>query len=248
MSATYTKTEDGQYQCDVCGWTGSRSGFYKHRKVHDDETETHLEDESSTVSSEEISFTATDSPGSTDDEMNTSWMDWGDLSTEESATDFMPTPLKALQKKAGANRRTKRTKAELESARQTSKSLITLGLTFTDTLLSIWGRGQLLDPEFKVQHTDRDKEITSDAVVGAMEEKGVYLSDAISRTTVASVMLTWYVGAPMYRIQKKSKRSLFKGGRGSGLLARIPLIGRIFRRKRKPGLTVAQVEEMNNEG
>jgi hypothetical protein len=32
---------------------------------------------------------------------------------------------------------------------------------------------------------------------------------------------------------KMSKEGLFKGGRGSGLLARIPLIGRLFRRKRK---------------
>ena len=250
MSATYTKTEDGLYQCDVCGWEGSRSGFYKHRKIHDEEKtvkDTWLE-EDSTESSEEIRFTESDSPQSTEEEVNGTWMDWGDLSTDESATDFMPTPLKALNKKAGSPRRAKRTKAELESARTTSKSLITLGLTFTDTLLSIWGRGQLLDPDFKVQHTDRDKEITSDAVVGAMEEKGLYLSDAISRTAVASVMLTWYVGAPVYRIQKKSQRGLFKGGRGSGLLARIPLIGRFFKRKQKTGLTVPQVEAMTNEG
>ena len=245
MSATYTLTEEGLYRCDVCGWEGSRSGFYKHRKIHDEETR--LEDDS-TESTEEIRLTESDSPPSTEDEVSTSWMDWGDLSTDESATDFMPTPLKALNKKAGSPRRAKRTKAELESARTTSKSLITLGLTFTDTLLSIWGRGQLLDPDFKVQHTDRDKEITSDAVVGAMEEKGLYLSDAISRTAVASVMLTWYVGAPVYRIQKKSQRGLFKGGRGSGLLARIPLIGRLFKRKQKTGLTVPQVEAMNNEG
>ena len=247
MSATYTKTEDGKYQCDVCGWTGSRSGFYKHRKTHEEEKtvkETWLEEESS----EEIRLTDNDSTASPKDEETSSWMDWGDLSTDESATDHMPTPLKALTKKAGSPRRAKRTKAELESAPTTSKSLITLGLTFTDTLLSIWGRGQLLDPDFKVQHTDRDKEITSDAVVGAMEEKGLYLSDAISRTAVASVMLTWYVGAPVYRIQKKSQRGLFKGGRGSGLLARIPLIGRLFKRKKKTGLTVSQVEGMNNEG
>jgi len=241
MSATYTKTESGEYQCDVCGWVGSRSGFYKHRKIHDETEESvELHDDGDST----ISFESTESP----EVEESSWMDWGDLSSDESATDHMPTPLKALNKKAGSPRRAKRTKAELDSARATSKSLITLGLTFTDTLLSIWGRGQLLDPDFKVQHTDRDKEITSDAVVGAMEEKGLYLSDAISRTTVASVMLTWYVGAPVYRIQKKSQRGLFKGGRGSGLLARIPLIGRLFKRKKKTGLTVPQVEAMYDEG
>jgi hypothetical protein len=241
MTTTYTLSESGLYQCDECEWVGSRSGFYKHRKIHAEIVENdELHDDGDST----ISFEPADSP----EEEESSWMDWGDLSSDESATDHMPTPLKALNKKAGSPRRAKRTKAELESARATSKSLITLGLTFTDTLLSIWGRGQLLDPDFKVQHTDRDKEITSDAVVGAMEEKGLYLSDAISRTTVASVMLTWYVGAPVYRIQKKSQRGLFKGGRGSGLLARIPLIGRLFKRKKKTGLTVPQVEAMNNEG
>ena len=245
MSTTYTKTNDGLYQCEECTWVGSRSGFYKHRKIHNEKEEiVELRDDVDST----IDFTSTESTESTTVDEESSWMDWGDLSTDESATDHMPTPLKALNKKAGSPRRAKRTKVELESARNTSKSLITLGLTFTDTLLSIWGRGQLLDPDFKVQHTDKDKELTSDAVVGAMEEKGMYLSDAISRTAVASVMLTWYVGAPVYRIQKKSQRGLFKGGRGSGLLSKIPLIGRLFKRKKKVGLTVPQVEAMTNEG
>lgn len=240
MMVGHTKTEDGLYKCDECGWEGSRSGFYKHRKTHDEVVEedtTWIQEDSSETESETIEVDGSES----------SWMDWGDLDSDDSATDFMPTPLKALQKKAVSSRRTKRTKKEIESARSTSKSIITLGLTFTDTLLSIWGRGQLLDPDFMVQHTDRDKEITSDAVVAAMEEKGYFLSDAISRTAVASVMVGWYVGAPVYRIQKKSRKSLFRGGRGSGLLGRIPIIGRLFRRKKKTGLTIQEVEEMNNE-
>ena len=31
---SYTILESGKYQCDVCGWEGSRSGYYKHRKIH----------------------------------------------------------------------------------------------------------------------------------------------------------------------------------------------------------------------
>jgi hypothetical protein len=145
----------------------------------------------------------------------------------------MPKPLKALHRKAVERKRGKMSKAEIQSLRDTSKGILTMGLTFGDTLLSLWGRGQLLDPDFKVQHSDRDKELTADAVVGAMEEKGLYLANSISRTAVAGVMLGWYFGVPTYQISKKSKKGLFKGGRGSGLLARIPLIGRLFRRKRK---------------
>lgn len=237
----YTKTDEGLYKCDRCGWEGSRSGFYKHRKIHlvqEQQEPTWIQEDPSETETETIEVDGSDS----------SWMDWGDLDSDDSATDFMPTPLKALQKKAVVSRRTKRTKKEIESARSTSKSIITLGLTFTDTLLSIWGRGQLLDPDFMVQHTEHDKEITSDAVVAAMEEKGYFVSDAISRTAVASVMIGWYVGAPVYRIQKKSRKSLFRGGRGSGILSRIPIIGRLFRRKKKKtGLTIQEVEAMDNE-
>lgn len=241
MSVDYTVDDDGKYVCSCGEFTGSRSGFYKHRSVkhsppkEDTESEPIQVEESSTVVEEDTS-------------MDTGWMDWGQLNTDESATDHMPTPLKALQKKAVGSKRSKRTKAEIASARSTSKSIITLGLTFTDTLLSIWGRGQLLDPDFVVQHTDRDKEITSDAVVSAMEERGVFLSDAISSSTVATVMVGWYVGAPVYRIQKKSRKGLFKGGRGSGLLSRIPLIGRLFRRKQKTGLMVKDLEGGPVEG
>lgn len=235
MKVTYTKTDDGKYQCDECGWTGSRSGFYKHRAVHASlpkvESETIPIEEGETVESPIV-----------EDDTSTDWMDWGESDDTVKATDVMPTPLKSLQKKATDGRRAKRTKAELETARTTSKSLITLGLTFGDTAMGVWGRGVLIDPNFEVKHSDRDKEITADAVAGAMEERGLFLSDSISRTAVATVMLGWYFGAPTYRITKKAKRGLFKGGRGSGLMSRIPLIGRLFRRKRKP--IVNEVEEV----
>jgi len=239
MTVGHTVDEDGKYVCDECGWKGSRSGFYKHRAVHASPQE---------VESETIPIQEDSTPVEVEESTEQSWMDWGDMGGEDNSTETMPTPLKALNKKAVKSKRSKKTKAEIESARSTSKSLVNLGLTFTDTLMTIWGRGQLLDPDFEVRHSDKDKNLTSDAVVGAMEEKGYFISDSISRTTVATVMVGWYIGSPMYKIQKKSKKSLFKGGRGSGLLSKIPLIGRLFRKKKKPGITVEQAELMSNEG
>ena len=240
MSVSYTINDDGKYVCSCGEFTGSRSGWYKHKAVKhslpkEDSEDIPIIEESSQEDGEE----------STDE---SSWMDWGNIAQEENATDFMPSPLKSLQKKAVKSKRSKKTKEEIKSARTTSKSLVTLGLTLGDTVLSIWGRGVLLDKEFNVQHTDTDKETTADAVVGAMEEKGLFLSDSISRTTVATVMVGWYFGAPVYRISKRAEKGFFKGGRGSGLLSRIPLIGRLFRRKKKKrGLTVKEVEMMSNE-
>jgi hypothetical protein len=225
---SYTILESGKYQCDECGWEGSRSGFYKHRKIHQSTEETDVPEaggDTSFIPVEEeiVEVEVEDSP---------SWMDFETVSSGDSTPSQMPTPLKALHRKAAA-KKGKRTKKEIESLRETSKSITMLGLTFGDSALSVWGRGVLLDPDFKIERNDRDKEITADAVVGAMEERGVYLAENISRQAVATIMLGWYFGVPTYKIQKNAKRGLFKGGRGSGLLSRIPLIGRIFRRKRK---------------
>lgn len=238
---SYEKDEEGNFICECGDFKGSRSGYYKHNSVKHSlpKEETYID----TLIKEEEDNTTT-----VDDDDSTSWMDWGGDEVQDSSTDFMPTPLKSLHKKSTAGKRSKRTKAELETARTTSKSITMLGLTFGDSALSVWGRGQLLDPDFKVQHDDRSKEITADAVVGAMEERGLFLADSISRTAVATVMLGWYFGAPAYRIQKQSKKSLFKGGKGSGLLSRIPLIGRLFRKKNKQvGLTVEEAEGILND-
>lgn len=226
---SYTIDENGKYVCSCGNFTGSRSGWYKHKsKVHavqHSPPKVEVQNEPSDVELDDNSTIV-------DDEETQSWMDFG-MDVEDESTVHMPKPLKALHRKAVERKRGKMSKAEIQSLRDTSKGLLTMGLTFGDTLLSLWGRGQLLDPDFKVQHSDRDKELTADAVVGAMEERGLYLANSVSRTAVAGVMLTWYFGVPTYQISKKSKKGLFKGGRGSGLLSRIPIIGRLFRRKRR---------------
>tara|TARA_R110000751_G_C13778160_1_gene480780 strand:+ start:1786 stop:2502 length:717 start_codon:yes stop_codon:yes gene_type:complete len=230
MKVNFTKNDDGLYSCECGDFTGSRSGFYKHKAVKHSPLKEDIQNEPSNVEESTIPL----EEDSQEDGDSTSWMDWGDTQDSSSTTDHLPTPLKALQQKATASKRSKKTKEEIKSARSTSKSIVTLSLTMVDSLLSIWGRGVLLDPDFEVKHGDKDKEITSDAVVGAMEEKGLFLSDSLSRTAVATVLVGWYIGAPAYKITKKAERGLFKGGRGSGLLSRIPLIGRLFKKKVKP--------------
>lgn len=233
---SFTILESGKYQCDVCGWEGSRSGYYKHRKIHQSTEENErLEEEVETV---EIPIADSNVE---EEDSSISWMDFETVDSESKTPSTMPTPLKALHRKASA-KKGRRTKAEVESLRETSKSITMLGLTFGDSALSVWGRGVLLDPDFKIERNDRDKEITADAVVGAMEERGVYLAESVSRQAVAAVMLGWYFGVPTYKISKKAKRGLFKGGRGSGLLSRIPLIGRLFRRKQRVQPPIVEVE------
>lgn len=236
--------EDGFYNCLECDWSGSRSGYYKHRKAkHSDKG---VEDSTSSAMPPSVDDVQT--PAAQDDssdevpsstptsedieiEADETWLNWGATEEVDNSTHSMPTPLKALKQKATKGKRSKRTKAELKSARDTSKNILNLGLTFSDTLMTAWGRGATLDPDFEVVHSQTDKDLVSEAGVAYMEEKGIFLSDRISKGMVFGAMLTWYHAVPLNEIRKKSKVPMFK--KTGGFLRRIPIIGRLFGRKKK---------------
>jgi len=240
----YEVDDDGFYTCLECDWTGSKSGYYKHRKAkHSDKVEGELSsmppngEDAVSPSADDSSF---DSPSAasedipvedSDETPNDSWMNWGANEEEDDTTHHMPSPLKGLKKKATKGKRSKRTKAELSSARETSKNIMNMALGFSDTCMTYWGRGLTLDDTYLVSHSARDKDLVSEAGVAYMEEKGIFLSDRISKGMVFGAMLTWYHGVPLNDIRKKSKAPLFK--RTGGILRRIPLLGRLFGRKKK---------------
>lgn len=238
MTVEYEIDNDGKYICSCGNFRGSRSGWYKHKAVKHSppkvEQEIIIENVESDDEVEQVEI-----------KNESSWMDF-DQQESSNEPSQMPTPLKALHRKA-VGKKGKRTKQEMESLRETSKSITMLGLTFGDTILSIWGRGVLLDPEYKIERNDRDKEITADAVVGAMEEKGVYFAESISRTAVATLMLGWYYGVPTYNITKKAKKGIFKSGRAGGILSKIPPFSWIGRRKRRRQQQMQQQQEQQQE-
>jgi hypothetical protein len=257
------------YTCLECqDFIGKRSGYYKHRKAkHSHGEEGSVSPPSSVSAADTSSEVAEPLPASIDDEEsfreedhaldddvgqedeessdtgevddNSSWMNWG-TDIEDTANYHMPTPLKAMKKKATKGKRTKRSAKELVAARDTSKNLVVMGLGFSDTLMSAYGRGVTMDKDFKVEHSQRDKELVAEAQVAYMEEKGIFLSDRISKGMVAGAMLVWYHGVPMNDIRKKAKRPLLK--RGGGLLKRLPIINRLFRRKKKTTQQTLPVE------
>ena len=89
--------------------------------------------------------------------------------------------------------------------------------------------GVLLDKDFEVQHKQSDKELVAESGVAYMEEKGIFLSDRISKGVVFASMMGWYHLVPLNDIRKKSEKPFFK--RGGSLLSKIPLIGRLFKKK-----------------
>ena len=71
------------------------------------------------------------------------------------------------------------------------------------------------------------KDLVANAQYRYLEEKGLFLTNYLSTGAIAGSLTIWYVGAPMIRIRKNAQRKLIKGR----LLSRLPLIGRLFRRK-----------------
>jgi hypothetical protein len=168
---------------------------------------------------------AVDTPDQESDQPD--WMSF-QFSKEEGSTDQIPTTFKAAVA-SGSGKKGKLTKAEREALIKRNTAILKLGLTSVDHLLSKYAQAVTLDPDMIISHSESDKDLVANAQMAYLEEKGLFLTNYLSTGVVAASLTAWYVGSPIIRIRKKAKRKLFKS---RGLLARLPLIGRFFRRKK----------------
>lgn len=248
------------YVCETCGKEyKTRSGLWKHQKklkhgkfadsgkIIEGDGYSGLTDEPSTLNtspetqskptqpendvSHSSSASTTQAVGEdtfSDDE----WFNF-DFGESEDKTDTIPTPLKLVVNQpldVGG----KMTKAQREAFKTQNMALLKMGLTTTDLLLSKYGQAITLDKEFKVEHSESDKDLVANAQYRYLEEKGLFLTNYLSSGIVAGSLTAWYIGSPLMRIRKKRKKASMVGG----LLSRLPLIGRLF--KRKPKVEIAQ--------
>lgn len=238
-----------EYICEPCGKSyKTRSGLWKHQKklkhgkyASDEEVIEIIEQAYTKSSGENTSDSPirSETPPVSDtippEDTQTSWMDF-DFGTDEESTDTIPSTFKSVftPVPSGSGKMSKAQSAALENQ---NKGILKMGLTTIDSLMSKYGQAVSLDPDFEVKHSDSDKELVSNAQYRWMEEKGFFLTNYLSTGMIAGSLTVWYVGAPMMRIRKKAKRKLFKG---RGLLARLPLIGRLFRRKQEETSEIGQ--------
>ena len=238
------------YVCETCGKEyKTRSGLWKHQKklkhgkYASDEEIIEIIENAHTKSSGGLSASpkrsetppVSDNTPPPEDTQKTSWMDY-DFGSDDETTDMIPSTFKSVftPVPSGTGKLSKAQAAALENQ---NKGILKMGLTTIDSLLSKYGQAVSLDPDFEVKHSDSDKELVSNAQYRWMEEKGFFLTNYLSTGMIAGSLTVWYVGAPMMRIRKKAKRKLFKG---RGLLARLPLIGRLFRRKQEETSEIGQ--------
>ena len=156
-----------------------------------------------------------------------------DFGETDDKTDTIPTPLKMVVNQpidAGG----KMSKAQKEAFRSQNMAILKMGLTTTDLLLSKYGQAVSLDKDFKVEHSESDKDLVANAQYRFLEEKGLFLTNYLSSGIIAGSLTAWYVGSPLMRIRKKRKKSSMVGS----LFSRLPLIGRFF--KKKPKIEIAQ--------
>ena len=223
--------------CSKCGKAyKSRSGLWKHEQKCDkdpmEHTQSSVVDEPVDTSSSVASPTPTDSNEVAEDTPTSTWMDFDLGAGEVEYTDTAPTALKMITSMKPKDRN-KLTKAEEKAFKETEKAMLKMVLGGIDTVLTQYGKAVCIDPDFVVKHSESSKEMVASAQYAWMEEKGLSITKYANKGVVAGALTGWYIGAPLMRIKRDAKKPMLKriGGGSRSLLSRIPLIGRLFKRK-----------------
>lgn len=246
-----------EHICETCGKEyKTRSGLWKHQKKlgHGKFAPDHISqathenalpvEETQSFGGESVRPTNTDTPpvleSTSPPEDTPEWMSF-DFGSDTETTDTIPTTFKSVftPVPSGSGKMTKAQAAALENQ---NKGILKMGLTTIDVLLTKYAQAITLDPDIEVKHSESDKDLVANAQYRWMEENGFFLTNYLSTGMIAGSLTVWYVGQPILRVRKKAKKRLFKG---RGLLARLPLIGRLFRRKQPEVPEIGQsVEEV----
>lgn len=237
-----------EYQCDSCGEPLSKSGYYAAKKrgycracKPSKQSETKTQGgETSTVSGYNMDARSSPSPSpppiqetseSVPIEESETSADWMDFEFEESeATESMPNALKMLSAFGGGE---KKTPAQIEMMHTTNLEILKMGLTATDVLITKYGQAVMLDEDYSCKHGEEDKHLVAMAQYNWMMEKGIDPSSLVGTGAIAAAMTGYYIVPPVLKVRKKAKVRLFKNAsRVFSFPARLPIIGRFFRRKK----------------
>lgn len=233
-----------EYACSNCDAPLSKSGYYSAKKrgycrsCKPSKTE-RPQGEASNVSvlskDEGVFSSPPPSPPSQDDvpvDSDTSSSEWLDFEFEESeTTETIPSALKMLSSFSGGE---KKTPEQLQMMHTTNLEILKMGLSATDVLITKYGKAVTLDDEYLCRHGEEDKHMVALAQYQWMMEKGIDPSSLVGTGAIAAAMTGYYVIPPVLKVRKKAKVKLFKNaGRFMSFPKRIPIIGRLFSRKKR---------------
>lgn len=227
-----------QYQCEGCGKELSKSGYYKHRKKCPDYIA--LKDLQETpqptpkIEEETVQFSDEAEDIEIEEEAERpDWFDW-DSGESDEATEHFPTALKMVAGQGASPSSRNPSKAQIEAMHNTNLNMLIMGLGGVDMLIQSYGRAVTLDDELTVRHSESDKEMVAHAQYNWMLEKGINPSRLVSTGSIAAALTTYYVVPPILKIRKKSKIKLaskFAFRKTGNFLSKIPLIGRLFKKR-----------------
>jgi len=239
--------ETGRYECDECDSTfKTRAGLWKHKKNKHPKQSLPVDEKASNTDDmrepqtkgEPVSSFSDDSTG---EDTKTEWLDF-DFGESTDKTDVIPTPLKGIAKPINQTK-SKMTKAQRESFKKQNTAILKMGLTTIDSILTAYGKKATQNEEFQVSHSESDKDLVANAQYAYLEEKDLFLTNYLSTGLIAASLTTWYVGSPIMRIRKQSTGKKVIGN----VFKKLPLFGRLFRRKPKPQTEIGQIVEVEQD-
>ena len=243
--------------CETCGKEyKSRSGLWKHQKkmghgkfanvpvqssspvrVSESPTIQGSSDKPPILEAEDGIHSSPETEPHQDTETKNDWQDFDFGTTDKDSTDIIPLPLKAVVNKP-IEPNARMSKAQAKALKTQNTAILKMGLTTIDSLLTTYGRATTLDKEFEVKHSEGDKDLVANAQYAYLEEKGLFLTNYLSTGVIAGTLTAWYVGKPLNRIRKNRKKQI-----AGNLVKRLPLIGRLFRRKKPKTTEIGQEAE-----
>jgi hypothetical protein len=120
--------------------------------------------------------------------------------------------------------------------RSTNVALTKIVYKSADVGLTKYKRIMMEDPNSEaITHSEEDYEWISNIAVDAMEYNGFNLGSVIGANQIFVISNVGWFGVPIYKINKESEKSPFKGKLGGSfgrLLEKIPIIGKRIRNKK----------------
>jgi hypothetical protein len=243
-----------KHECEECGKKyKTRSGLWKHKQKceiinSNVEGVEETSDPDPQLIEEEVVIEREAHDGEDLDPSHPPEEEWLDFSFDvESPSESLPPGLKLVVKQAKTKRKKNLTKAEQKVQADTNIQILKMGLTGIDHISEAYARAVTLNPDYEIRHSDSDKTIVAKAQWEYMKEKGLDAGHYISTGGVALALTGWYVGVPLWKVQKQKKRSMLgkSAGIGRTILSKIPIIGKRF--KKKPAPTEAELWEVSED-
>ena len=232
------------YVTPCCNKQLSRSGYYRHMKSMPCQKGRKSEhavsvEEGSTPPTQPDSDAGIHSPD--DPPSQPSWLDWEPEVSD--ATESLPAPLRVIattRRAQGAM-----SPADLETMREQSRAILTLGLVAADSGMTAYARAVTEDPEYLISHSDAERYLVADAQARWLESRGFMVADVVGTGTIAAALTAGYIVPPLYKARTKAKKSIIgprTKSRMSRFIRRIPFIGKRLIKAPRPIPIQAEVE------